>query len=177
MTTTAQPTLRVSFAVKNRGTWFYTGMAVFAVLFCIAAFGPSLVHTAGRTGPLAAMLAAHGLAFFAWLLIFLVQSILVRTGRLSLHRRLGISSAILASTIVVLGYQTTIAMARRGFDLSGDLAARSDPLAAMAFPLLDVAMFAGLFIAAYSYRHRSAIHKRLMLLAVFGGLLPAPSLT
>jgi len=41
--------------------------------------------------------------------------------------------------------------------------------------LLDIAMFAVLFVAAYLYRRRSAIHKRLMLLAVFGGLMPALS--
>ncbi|HWG21300.1 MAG TPA: hypothetical protein VG225_12285 [Terracidiphilus sp.] len=120
------------------------------------------------------MLAVHGIVFFAWLLIFLTQSILVRTKKLAIHRRCGMLSAILAAAMVVLGYQTTIAMARRGFDLSGDLEIRSDPLAGIAFPLLDIAMFAVLFVAAYLYRHRSAIHKRLMLLAVFGGLMPAP---
>jgi hypothetical protein len=149
-------------------------MAVIAVLFSVAAFGPSMTLTAGRSGRLTAMLAAHGVVFFAWLLVFLAQSMLARMGRLDLHRRLGEWSVILASMMVVLGYYTTIAMGRRGFDLSGDLAARSDPLAAMAFPLLDILMFAVLFAAAYLYRHRGAIHKRLMLLAVFGALMPAP---
>jgi hypothetical protein len=171
---TASPALTSSFSVNSGGTWFYAGMAVFAMLFSIAAFGPSVVHTAGRPGPLTAMMAVHGAVFFGWLIIFLAQSILVRTRRLALHRRLGMLSAILAAAIVVLGYQTTIAMARRGFDLSGDLAIRSDPLAGMAFPLLDITMFSVLFVAAYLYRHRSASHKRLMLLAVFGGLMPAP---
>jgi hypothetical protein len=71
-------------------------------------------------------------------------------------------------------YQTTIAIARRGYDLSGDVGILSDPLAGMAFPLLDIFMFAALFLAAYLYRHRSAIHKRLMLLAVTGALMPSP---
>ena len=48
-------------------------------------------------------------------------------------------------------------MGRRGYDLSGDAGARSDPLAAMAFPLLDTFMFAVLFLAAYFYRHRDRI--------------------
>jgi hypothetical protein len=75
----------------------------------------------------------------------------------------------------VLGYQTTIAMGRRGYDLSGDLVgARSDPLAAMAFPLLYTLMFAVLFMAGYLYRRRSAVHKRLMLLALTGALMPSP---
>ena len=87
---------------------------------------------------------------------------------------MGMWSAILAAALVVLGYQTIIAMGRRGYDLSGDAGVRSDPLAGMAFPLLDTTMFAVLFLAAYLYRHRSAIHKRLMLLAVTGALMPSP---
>ena len=83
-------------------------------------------------------------------------------------------SAVLAATLVVLAYQTTIVMGRRGYDLSGDLGARSDPLAAMAFPLWYTLLFAVLFLAAYLYRHRSAIHKRLMLLALTGALMPPP---
>lgn len=160
--------------LKARALWFYVGMALFAILFSIAAFIPSLMQASVRLGPLTGLLAAHGVVFFTWLLVFLAQSILARTGRLALHRQLGMWSAILAAAMVVLGYESTIAMARRGFDLSGDLGVRSDPLAGIAFPLLDIAMFAVLFVAAYLYRRRSAIHKRLMLLAVFGGLMPAP---
>ena len=159
---------------RDAGTWFYAGAAIFAMVFSIAAFGPSLVHTRGRLGPPTALLVAHGTVFFLWLAIFLAQSMLVRTHRLILHRRLGLLSAIVATAMIVLGYQTAIAMARRGFDLSGDEGIRSDPLAGIAFPLLDLFLFAVLYVAAYVYRRRGAIHKRLMLLAVFGALLPAP---
>lgn len=119
------------------------------------------------------MLAWHGVVFFAWLLLFIVQTTLARIGNIGLHRHLGMWSAILAASIV-LGYQTTIAMGGRGYDLSGDLVgARSDPLAALAFPPLDIFMFAVLFLAAYLDRHRGSIHKRLMLLALTGALMPA----
>lgn len=156
--------------------WFYAGMGVVTLLFCMAAFGPSIVHTENRLGPIAPLLALHGVAFFVWLLLFISQSVLARAGNLVLHRNMGMWSAVLAAAIVFLGYQTTIAMGRRGYDLSGDLVGvRSDPLAAMAFPLLDTSMFAVLFLAAYLYRHRSALHKRLMLLAVTGAIIPAPA--
>jgi hypothetical protein len=143
-------------------------------LFCIAAFGPSIVHSENRSGPITPSLAAHGIVFFAWLLLFIAQTILGRTGNLALHRRMGMWSAILAVALVFLGYKVTITMGRRGYDLSGDAGARSDPLAAMAFPLLDTFIFAVLFLAAYLYRHRGAIHKRLMLLTVTGALMPSP---
>lgn len=153
---------------------FYVGMGVFTLLFCVAAFGPSIVSTESRQGPFTPLLAIHGVVFFLWLLLFIAQSILAGTGNLVLHRWMGMWSAFLATALVVVGYQTTIAMGRRGYDLSGDVAARSDPLAAMAFPLLDLFMFAALFLAAYLYRRRGAIHKRLMLLAVTGALVPSP---
>jgi hypothetical protein len=35
-------------------------------------------------------------------------------------------------------------------------------------------MFAALFLAAYLYRRRCAVHKRLMLLALTGALVPSP---
>ena len=165
----------VSFQPRTTDGWFYRCVGVFAFLFCIAAFGPSIVHTDKRVGPVTPLLAVHGIAFFAWLLLFIAQTILARTGNLALHRRMGMWSAILAAALVVLGYQTTLAMGRRGYDLSGDLVgARSDPLAAMAFPLLYTFMFAVLFMAAYLYRRRSAVHKRLMLLALTGALMPSP---
>jgi hypothetical protein len=108
---TAAPTLATASSVES-GAWFYAGTAVFAMLFSIAAFGPSMVHTSGRLGPLTGLVAAHGVVFFAWLLIFLSQSVLVRTGRLAFHRRLGALSAILAAAVVLLGCQATVAMAR-----------------------------------------------------------------
>ena len=171
----ATPTFEAPASLRSHRTegWFYVSMGVSALVFSIAAFLPSMVGTA-RLGPTTLLLAVHGIIFSAWLLLFITQSILVRKHNLALHRALGVWSAVLAAALVVAGYQVTIAMGRRGYDLSGDLGSRSDPLAAMAFPLLDISMFAALFLAAYLYRRRPAIHKRLMLLAVTGALMPAP---
>jgi hypothetical protein len=149
-------------------------MGVFVLLFSMAAFGPSIVNTESRLGTITPLVAVHGFVFLLWLLLFIAQVVLARTRNLTLHRGMGMWSAALAGALVVLGYQTTIAMGRRGYDLSGDVGVRSDPLGALAFPLLDTLMFAVLFLAAYWYRHRSAIHKRLMLLALTGALMPSP---
>jgi hypothetical protein len=76
--------------------------------------------------------------------------------------------------MIVLGYLVTIAMARRGFDLSGDLKIEADPLRALVNPLGDLITFGTLAAGGFWYRRRSDIHKRLMLLATVGGLMPAP---
>lgn len=172
---TASPaSLADSVTSKPKHTLFYVGMGCFAILFTLTAFAPGLVDTRTRLAPLTPLVALHGAAFLSWLLLFLAQTILAREGKIALHRRLGTLSVILAVAMVVLGYQITIGMARRGYDLSGNLAARSDPLAAMAFPLLDIVMFASLYFVAWLFRRRPAVHKRLMLLTVVAALMPAP---
>jgi hypothetical protein len=164
---------RVPAKLKT-GRWFFTAMAIVAILTSIASFAPSMIQTNGRNGPLTLMLAVHGMVFSAWLIVFLIQTTLVITGKLALHRQLGTASIVLAVAMLVLGYFTAITMTRQGFDSSGDLRNRQDPLGGLLFPLVDLLMFAILFGAGYLYRHRGAIHKRLMLLAVFGALMPAP---
>ena len=65
-------------------------------------------------------------------------------------------------------------MARRGFDLSGDLGIDADPLLGLVNPLGDLATFGILVAGGYWCRHRRDVHQRLMLLATVGGLMPAP---
>jgi hypothetical protein len=91
-----------------------------------------------------------------------------------MHRQLGYAGGALAMIMLVSGYFTTIAMARRGFDLSGDLMREpGNPHMLMVFQLGDLLCFGVLVLAAILSRGRPDIHKRLMLLATIGGLMPA----
>jgi hypothetical protein len=166
----ASPELRQKTFVER---WFFTGMAIAMLATATAGFMPSLVHTAGRRAPLSPLAAAHGIVFFAWLLLFLVQSRLVATRHVPIHRRLGVAAVSLAALMVPLAYTTTAAMVRRSFDLSGDLRIDHDPLYESIFPFGDITVFAVLIIAALAYRRRPEIHKRLMLFANIV-LMPAP---
>ena len=154
--------------------WFYIVMAICAIVTIVLGFAPSLINTAARKAPPSSLAIAHGLVSAAWLLIFLVQTTLVATRRISVHSQLGTAAVFLAPVIIVLGYMTAITMARRGFDLSGDLHIEADPLLGMVNPLGDLVPFGILVAAGFLYRHQSDIHKRLMLLATVGGLMPAP---
>jgi len=170
---TAAATARVArrFPVDR---WFYIGMAICAIITIVLGFAPSIVNTAARKGPPTPLAAAHGTVYVAWLLVFLAQTTLVATRRVPLHRRLGTAAVALAPVMIVLGYMTAIAMARRGYDLSGDLHIEADPLLGLVNPLGDLVTFGILVAAGYGYRRRSDIHKRLMLFATVGGLMPAP---
>jgi hypothetical protein len=164
------PELRQKVFVER---WFFTGMAIAMLATSTAGFMPSLMHTAGRRAPLSPLAAAHGIVFFAWLLIFLVQSRLVATRHVAWHRRLGVAAVFVLALMIPLAYSTTIAMVRRSFDLSGDLRIDHDPLYESIFPFGDITIFAVLVIAALAYRRRPEIHKRLMLFANII-LMPAP---
>jgi hypothetical protein len=152
---------------------FYLVMGFVALAVVVAGFGPGLFG-AHRNAPLSRLAWLHGVIFSAWLVFYLLQAALVALQRRDLHRRLGLAGAALAALMAGVGYATTIAMGRRGFDLSGELNIEADPLGNMIFPLGDLASFALLVIAAFVYRRKPEIHKRLMLLATIGSLMAAP---
>ena len=154
---------------------FYVGMAVVAMLIVIAGFGPGLIEPSMRKGPPTIAVVMHGVVFTAWLLLFLSQTLLITKGRYAVHRRLGYFGAVLAVLMVVSGYFTAIQMARRGYDLSGDLVATpDDAMTNLLFQLGDLLSFSILVTAAILYRRHAEAHKRLMLLATVGALMGAP---
>jgi hypothetical protein len=147
-------------------------MAILMIATSIAGFAPAILDRAGRHGPVSALAAIHGIVFFAWLLLYLVQSLLIRSGLVVWHRRLGFASFFVLLLMVPLGYQATLAMVRRGYDLSGDQGvgfnahgASLDAQTASVFNLIDLLWFALLALGALWFRNRPAIHKRLMLFA------------
>jgi hypothetical protein len=152
--------------------WSFAGMAILMIATSIAGFAPAILDPAGRRGPVSALAAIHGIVFFAWLLLFLGQSLLIESGRVLWHRRLGVASFFVLAFMVPLGYQTTIAMVRRGYDLSGDQYvgfsahhAFLDAQTASVFNLIDEACFILLALGALWFRTRPAVHKRLILFA------------
>ncbi len=166
--TSTQPRQR-RFADK----WFFTVVALAMIALCLAAFLPSLVHGNARRAPLSPLAIAHGIVFSAWLLLFLVQSVLIGTRRVAVHRTLGWAGALLIALTLPLAYAITIEMIRRGFDLSGDLRIDHDARPESIFAFNDLLVFGVLAVAALAYRRKPEIHKRLMLFANIV-LMPAP---
>lgn len=164
----AATSYRVSSEVQTNVAverWFFTTITLAMLAVAVAGFLPSLIHTDGRRAPVSSLAAAHGILFFAWLIIYLVQSRLIATGHLAIHRRVGLAASFVMMLMVPLGYAATVAMVRRGFDLSGDLRIDQDPASAATFPFTDILLFSLLAVAALAYRRRPEIHKSLMLFA------------
>jgi hypothetical protein len=147
---------------------FYGGMAIAMGLTVFAGFastyylrffagGPEATLTGG---PFTALVHAHGALFTAWVLLFIVQTALVASRRVEVHRRLGLAGAALAAAMVVVGTFIAIATAARGSAPAG-----VDPLAFLIIPIFDMVLFATFVAAALALRRDKEAHKRLMLLA------------
>jgi hypothetical protein len=63
--------------------------------------------------PLPALLHVHGVIMSAWCVLFFVQTYLVATHRVRVHRRLGIFGAVLAFLVVAVGTYATVAATAR----------------------------------------------------------------
>jgi hypothetical protein len=131
-------------------------MALVAFAIVVAGFGPAVFNPAGRKAPVTLWVGFHGALFTAWLALFLAQALLVGRGRTSAHRSLGYVGAAVALLMIGSGYATAVAMARRGFDLSGDLDAAADPHGFLVFQLGGLLSFGVLVGAAVALRRRWA---------------------
>ena len=158
-------------AARGAGTHdhlFYGGMAIALGLTVFAGFastyylrffadGPKVTLTGG---PFSALVHVHGALFSAWVLLFIVQTALVASHRVAVHRRLGVAGAMLAAAMVVAGTFIAIATAARGSAPPG-----MDPLAFLVIPIFDMVLFATFVTTALALRRDKEAHKRLMLLA------------
>lgn len=118
----------------------------------------------------------HALLFFGWVALYLTQTVLVATGNVSLHRRLGWAAALFVPAMVAAGTAVTVAMVQRG-----DVPFFFTPAYFLVMDPLTLIVFAGLVTAAIRMRRRTAWHRRLMLCAMailtgpaLGRLLPLP---
>ena len=167
-TVTAATAARPAARAGTYDRVFYSGMAVALALTVFVGFastyylrlfdgGPKATVTGG---PFTALLHLHAVLFTAWVLLFIVQTALVASRRVAVHRRLGIAGALLAAGMVAVGTSTAIATAARGGAPPGVA-----PVAFLVIPLFDMVLFASFVTAAIAMRRNKEAHKRLMLLA------------
>lgn len=155
---------------------FYSGVAIAAAATVLVGFAPTYflrLFDGGPKatisgGPFTTLVHLHGALFTAWVLLFVVQTSLVSTRRVAVHRKLGVLGAVLAGAMIVVGPIVGIAMARRGGAPPG-----IDALSFLAIPIFDIVMFATFVTTALLKRRDKESHKRLMLLA-YASLLAAP---
>ena len=147
--------------------YFYFAMSLLVASIVVAGFsrtvGDSLFHPAI---PRPLILWFHGGAFSAWVALYILQSSLVRVGKVSWHRFLGWFGATLAVAMVVLGTTTAVVMAR--FDTIQLHQPALESEAFLSVPFYDMIVFSTFVGLAIYWRRKPELHRRLLLIATCG---------
>lgn len=141
---------------------FFAFMSLLLLAAVLYGFGRSYFFVGMVKAPLPNKLVhVHGAVFSLWILLLLVQTALVTTKKIRVHRALGLYGFGLAVLMVVLGIMAAIDQLNRipagPFGMT--------PPQFLIIPLTAVGMFAGFIFWSWKARFQPATHKRLILLA------------
>ena len=93
--------------------YFYFCMSLLIAVVVVYGFSQTIGHNLLHASPLPPfILTIHAIVFPGWVLFFILQSALVRTRNVPLHRTLGWFGLALGIGILVLGYVTATTMDR-----------------------------------------------------------------
>jgi FtsH-binding integral membrane protein len=149
--------------------YFYFGMSlVFAAIVAIGfsrTVNQNLFHPAI---PRPWLLWVHAMAFASWVAFYILQSALVRSQNVWLHRKLGWFGAGLGALMVLLGFTVAVIMGR--FDA---VQLHFNDPTFLSIPFYDMLAFGACLALAISWRRKPELHRRLLFLATCC-LLDAP---
>ena len=147
---------------------FFSGMAVLLLATAFAGFAPTYYLAGIFRAPLpSTIIHVHAAVFSCWILLLITQTSLVSTGRVDIHRRLGMAGVVLAGLMVVVGVLAATDALARGFPPG------RDALAFYIVPITDMVIFPTLIFFAFRARFNPQAHKRIMLIATIA-LMTAP---
>src|SRR6266566_7875846 len=110
--------MAVNPSIQRTGRYrrMYIWFAAFMPIIVLAGFARSyyLKGFFGFPALPSLLVQLHGIVMTSWVVLFVTQVTLVATGRTRTHQRLGVSGAVLAVLIVIVGVLTGIAGAARG---------------------------------------------------------------
>ncbi len=147
---------------------FFSGMALIILASVFVGFARTYYLAGVFKAPLPNLLIhVHGAVFSSWIILLIVQTSLVSTGRVNLHRRLGLLGFGLATLMVVLGLLAATDELVRHYVPGGP---GMKALAFYAVPLSDILVFSTLIYFAFRNRFHPAAHKRFILVATIAML-------
>lgn len=155
-------------AAQRRDHRFFLTMALLAAAWVFFGYSQTYYLKAWVPSPqLATLIHIHAAVFTTYLLFYILQTALISGRRIALHMTLGWASVILIPTMVLLGTAAVFWSAKQGHKIVWP-----DVEIAAAVNLGDGYTFAVLACAGILLRKRPQAHKRLMLTALYGGLIP-----
>ena len=142
--------------------YFYFAMSLLVAGIVVWGFSHTVnEHLFHATLPRPFLLWIHAAAFSSWVVFFILQSTLVRTHHVRVHRSLGWFGAALGTLMVPLGIVTAIVMAR--FDTVRLHQPGAD--AFLIVPFFDMLAFGACFGLAVLWRKKPEYHRRLIFIA------------
>ena len=147
-------------AITFLDRYFYLGMSLLVATVVIFGFSHTIDGNLLHPDiPRPRILSIHAIVFSSWVVLFIVQSTLVRVSKLALHRRLGVFGAALGTVLPILGLTTALVM-HHWHAQHGDANE-----AGLSLPFNDMVTFSITFGLAIRWRRRPDFHRRLVLLA------------
>ncbi len=151
---------------------FFAWLAGSIVILVFVGFARTYyLHSLFGMPALTRFLHFHGAVMTGWIVLFAVQTFLITSNRIPIHRILGAFGAGYALLVVLIGTTATLVAARREVRAHSEFV--SSVLTVLALELTQMALFASLVALGVWLRNRNDYHKRLMLLATFC-ILPNP---
>lgn len=148
--------------MKRADDVFFTTLSVLMLLFVLIGFAPSYFLKGAVFAHLPSVLVhLHGAVFSSWIILFVVQSSLVASGNIRLHRKLGVLGAVIAGLMVVLGILAPIGTLRRGAELPSFFT----PASFLIDNVIGIIIFGAYVAVAIWQRNNQKVHKRLLLIA------------
>jgi hypothetical protein len=145
--------------VLERSFYFWMSLLIAVVVVYGFSFtvNPNLFHPAS---PRPAILYFHAVLFTGWLAFFIMQSALVRTRNVKVHRTLGWFGLALGAAMPFVGVATAIVMTRMHVR-----AGTADAAEFLIVPFWDMLSFGVAFGLAFYCRTKPEFHRRLILIA------------
>ena len=142
------------------------------LVMCMFVFGGFGMHSAlpalrGIFPPAPPIVHLHAALFVSWMLLLLLQSALVNTGNVRLHRSLGLWGIAHGSVVIFMGLLMQLIASGAGY-----AAGRPPGTDGFYLGLLAFAGFALMFTLAIRHRNRPQVHKRLVLFAMLPVIPP-----
>ena len=167
MASTSQAvTARPARAITGRNglidKYFYFAMSLFMVALVISGFGQTVnANLLHPNVPRPAILWVHAATFSVWVLFFVLQSALVRSHNVRIHRTLGWFGAALGAFMFPLGLATAVAMTRFKFLQLHEAGSQYF----FSVPVNDMLCFVTFFALAVYWRKKPELHRRSIFIA------------
>lgn len=155
---------RPAAGVRFLERYFYFSMSLLVAAVVVYGFSHTIGENLLHASPIPPfILTIHAIVFPGWVLFFILQSALVRSHNVPLHRTLGWAGVALAATLVVVGTLTARGMDRFHIQLAP--AHANGIRAFMIIQMMTMVLFPIFFTLAIIWRRKPEFHRRLMLLA------------